>query len=264
MKRMILPSRRLDFLQHGLEPILELAAELRARDERAHVERDEPLVLQRLGHVAAHDALRDALDDGRLADARLADEHGIVLRAAREHLHDAADLLVAADDRIDLALARSSVRSRQYFSSAWNLPSGSRSVTRCVAAHARERRQELVVARPPTARGSRSDLSRRAWPSPGRSARPTRSRPSTSRLVLRHRHQLLHPAREVRRRIRRVSAGRPSAPAPDAGAGVDVGDARLLEQGDARRRPPAPASRRARAPGKISGLPFLAARSMAS
>ena len=67
---------------------------------------DEPLVLERLGHVAAHDALRDPLDDGRLADARLADEHGVVLRAAREHLHDAADLLVAADDRVDLALAR--------------------------------------------------------------------------------------------------------------------------------------------------------------
>ena len=31
---------------------------------------------------------------------------GIVLRAAREHLHDAADLLVAADDRIELALPR--------------------------------------------------------------------------------------------------------------------------------------------------------------
>ena len=67
---------------------------------------DEALVLQRLGDVAAHDALRDALDDGGLADAGLADEHGVVLRAAREHLHHAADLLVAADDRIDLALAR--------------------------------------------------------------------------------------------------------------------------------------------------------------
>ena len=106
MKRMIWPVRGLDLLEHGLEAVLELAAVLRAGDERAHVERREALVLQRLGHVAAHDALRDALDDGGLADARLADEHRVVLRAAREHLHDAADLLVATDDRIDLALAR--------------------------------------------------------------------------------------------------------------------------------------------------------------
>ncbi len=95
-----------DFLQHGLQPFLELAAVLRAGDERAHVERDDPLVAQPFGHVAADDALRQPFDDGRLADAGLADEHRVVLRAAREHLNHAPDLLVAADDRIELALAR--------------------------------------------------------------------------------------------------------------------------------------------------------------
>ena len=64
------------------------------------------LSLQPLGDVAGHDALGQALDDGGLADAGLADQHGVVLGAAREHLDDAADLLVAADDRIELALAR--------------------------------------------------------------------------------------------------------------------------------------------------------------
>ena len=46
-----------DLLEHGLEPVLELAAVLRAGDQRAHVERDDALVLQRLGHVARDDAL---------------------------------------------------------------------------------------------------------------------------------------------------------------------------------------------------------------
>ena len=95
-----------DLLEHGLEPLLELAAVLRAGDERAHVERDDALVLEALGHVAADDARGEPLDDGRLADARLADEHRVVLGAARQDLDDAADLLVAADDRIELALAR--------------------------------------------------------------------------------------------------------------------------------------------------------------
>ena len=103
---MIWPSRVGDFLQHRLQPLLELAAILRAGDQRAHVERDDPLVLQPFGHVAADDALRQPFDDGGLADAGLADQHRIVLRAAREHLDDAADLLVAADHRIELALAR--------------------------------------------------------------------------------------------------------------------------------------------------------------
>ena len=95
-----------DLLEHRLEALLELAAELRAGDQRAEVERHEPLVLEAFGHVAVHDALREPLDDGRLADAGLADEHRVVLRAAREHLDDAADLLVAADHRIELSLAR--------------------------------------------------------------------------------------------------------------------------------------------------------------
>jgi hypothetical protein len=101
-----LPFARGDLLEHGLEPFLELAAELRARDEGAEIQRHELLVAQRLGHVAVHDALGEPLGDGGLAHPGFADEHRIVLGAPREDLHDAADLLVSADDRIELALAR--------------------------------------------------------------------------------------------------------------------------------------------------------------
>src|SRR5262249_53164933 len=87
-----------------LQPLLEVAAELRTRDERAHVEREDALALQPLGHLAVDDALGEALDDRGLADARLADEDGIVLRAALEHLDRAADLLVATDHGIALAV----------------------------------------------------------------------------------------------------------------------------------------------------------------
>ena len=55
------------------------------------------------GHVAGDDALGEALGDGRLADARLADERGVVLRPADEDLDDPLDLLLAADDRVELA-----------------------------------------------------------------------------------------------------------------------------------------------------------------
>ena len=92
-----------DLLQHGLEPLLELPAVLRAGEQRADVECPHALALQPLGHVAGDDALREALDDRRLADAGIADQHGVVLRPPREHLDHAADLLVAADDRVELA-----------------------------------------------------------------------------------------------------------------------------------------------------------------
>ena len=50
------------------------------------------------------DALREAFDDGGLADARLADQHRVVLGAAHQHLHQAQDLVLAADDRVELAV----------------------------------------------------------------------------------------------------------------------------------------------------------------
>ncbi|MNY05806.1 hypothetical protein D3C86_1385360 [compost metagenome] len=93
-------------LEHGLEAILELAAELGPRDERAHVEGDHPLVLEALGHVARDDALGETLGDRRLAHPRLADEHRVILGATAEHLDHPADLLVAADDRVQLARSR--------------------------------------------------------------------------------------------------------------------------------------------------------------
>ena len=103
---MIWPPRRLDLAEHGLQPLLELAAIFGAGDQRAQIERQHLLVLQALRHVAVDDAMRQALDDGGLADTRLADQHRIVLGAARQHLDGAADLLVAADHRIELAFAR--------------------------------------------------------------------------------------------------------------------------------------------------------------
>jgi hypothetical protein len=94
-----------DLFQHRLQAILEFAAVLGARDERAQIQRLDALVLERFGHVARGDPLRDALDDGGLAHAGLADEHRVVLGAPGKHLHGPANFLVAADDRIELALA---------------------------------------------------------------------------------------------------------------------------------------------------------------
>ena len=92
-----------DLLEHRLEPLLELTAELGAGHHGAQVERDQALALEALGHVAVDDPPRQALGDGRLADAGLADQHRVVLRSPRQHLDRSANLLVTADDRIELA-----------------------------------------------------------------------------------------------------------------------------------------------------------------
>src|SRR5206468_8693606 len=64
-------------------------------------------VLQLRRHVAVGEPQREAFDDGRLADAGLAGQDRVVLAPTHEDVDDLADLLVAARDRIDLAVARS-------------------------------------------------------------------------------------------------------------------------------------------------------------
>ena len=86
--------------------------------------------LRLLRHVALGDALGQAFHDGGLAHAGLADEHRVVLGAPAQHLQHPADLLVPADDRVQLARRRPGpVRSRAYFSRAANFSSARSSST---------------------------------------------------------------------------------------------------------------------------------------
>ena len=71
-----------DFFDDGFEAILKFAAELRAGDQCPHVQRDDPLVFEHGRHVAIEHADRQAFDDRGFTHARLADQHGVVLRSA--------------------------------------------------------------------------------------------------------------------------------------------------------------------------------------
>src|SRR6185503_3660866 len=94
-----------DLLEDLLQPLLEVTAVARTGNKGTEVEGVDLLVLERLGHLALDDVLGEALDDGGLADAGLADQDRVVLGAPGQHLHDPLDLLAAADDRVELALA---------------------------------------------------------------------------------------------------------------------------------------------------------------
>ena len=94
---------RLDLVEHALEPALEFALHAGAGLEQAEVEAKQGHALQGFGHVPFGDAQGKALDGGRLADAGLAHEDGIVLAAAGQDVHDLAYFLVAAEDGIDFA-----------------------------------------------------------------------------------------------------------------------------------------------------------------
>ena len=95
-----------DLLDEALHAAFKLTAELRARDQRRQIHQIDLFVQQLIRNIAAHDLLREALGNGRLADARLADQTGIVFLTAVEDLHDALRLDLAADDAVKLAVAR--------------------------------------------------------------------------------------------------------------------------------------------------------------
>ena len=66
--------RLADFLHDALHALFKLAPVLGAGDQRRQVQRDHALVFQEVGDVARRDALRQPFGDGRLADARLAEQ----------------------------------------------------------------------------------------------------------------------------------------------------------------------------------------------
>ena len=93
-------------VHHRLDALLELAAVLRARHHAGEVEHHQALLVQQVRDLLRDDALRQALDDGRLADARLAQQHRVVLGAPAQDLDEALDLVLAPDDRVELGVLR--------------------------------------------------------------------------------------------------------------------------------------------------------------
>ena len=95
-----------DLVEHGADALFKLAAVLRPRHHARKVERENALVHQLLRHTALGNALGKALDDRCFANARLADEHGVVFRPAREDADGPFDLLLAPNDGVEPSLAR--------------------------------------------------------------------------------------------------------------------------------------------------------------
>src|SRR4029077_847337 len=95
----------LDLFEHSFEPLFEFPTVFGAGNQRAHIQSDEPLVLETLRHIAADDALGQPFDDGSLSPPRVADQHGIIFTAPGEYLDHAPNFFVAADYRVKLALS---------------------------------------------------------------------------------------------------------------------------------------------------------------
>ncbi len=90
-------------LHDGLQPLFELSAVFCARNDQGEVQGENPLVCEERWNITIGDALRQALDDGRLAHAGLADQNRIVFGPAAQNLNDALDFVFTPDERIQRA-----------------------------------------------------------------------------------------------------------------------------------------------------------------
>ena len=78
---------------------------MRVRNQAAHIQREDGLILQCLRHLAGDNPLRQTFDDCRLADARFADENGVIFRFPGQNADHVSDFLITTDDGVHLLLA---------------------------------------------------------------------------------------------------------------------------------------------------------------
>ena len=94
------------FLQHRLEPFLELATVFGPCHQRTHIQGEEGFLLQAVRDVSADNPLCQPLRNGGFTYARFADEHRVILALAGKDTDDVANLVVPANHRIQFLLPR--------------------------------------------------------------------------------------------------------------------------------------------------------------
>ena len=95
----------LHLVHQALDAALKLAPELGARHQGGQVQQLDLLVAQLGRDLPPGDAQGQALGHGGFAHAGLADEAGVVLGPAGKDLHHPLDLLLPADDVVQLAVS---------------------------------------------------------------------------------------------------------------------------------------------------------------
>ena len=92
----------LDILKDRFETFLEFAPVLGTGHKRAHIQREDLLVLQAVRNIATGDPLCQPLDNGCLADTGLTDQNRVVLGLSGKDPDHIADLGIPADHGIHL------------------------------------------------------------------------------------------------------------------------------------------------------------------
>ncbi len=135
--RLALVLRQL--LEHTLEPLFEFTPVLGARQQRSHIEHQHTLALQRLRDLFIDNALGEAFHNGGFTNTGLPDQHRVVLGTPLQDLDAAPDLIVAANNGIELALLGALGEIKGEFLQCFTLPFGFGAIDALPATHSRDR-----------------------------------------------------------------------------------------------------------------------------
>ena len=134
-------------LHHGLQSLLKLALILRTRNERTHIKRINRLRADIFRHIPVDDTAGYSLGNGRLTDTRLTHQDGVVLRATRENLQDATNLLITPDNGVEFALSCLLIEVDGILAERIPLLRGSRGIDRRTLAEGADSLHQLLLAR---------------------------------------------------------------------------------------------------------------------
>ncbi|CAB4940656.1 unannotated protein [freshwater metagenome] len=95
----------LDFLEHLLETLFEIAAVTRTGNECTEIKRVQLLTVKRFGNLIGSDCLCETFNDCSLANTRFANKNGVVLGTAAEHLHDAFGFACTTNNWVEFLFA---------------------------------------------------------------------------------------------------------------------------------------------------------------
>mmetsp|Transcript_109211 Transcript_109211/g.273568 ORF Transcript_109211/g.273568 Transcript_109211/m.273568 type:complete len:222 (+) Transcript_109211:1190-1855(+) len=90
-------------LHNSFEPLFKVTTIASARQQQGHVNLDNDLIAECHGHATFGDALCQTMRDGRLANTCLSQEHGVVLGPATKDADRALELILASNQRVQLA-----------------------------------------------------------------------------------------------------------------------------------------------------------------
>ena len=99
------PFRLFHFLEHSLQPVLELASVFSASHKRPHIQSQQCLILQAFRDITVGNSLRQSLRYSCFSHSGFTNEDRVIFGPPREDLHKSSDLIIPTNDGVQFTFS---------------------------------------------------------------------------------------------------------------------------------------------------------------